>query len=59
MVAALIPRRHGSKLQGIPKPGGTAGKVELWLEEKLEGRRLRKPEGRNDILGLGTHLENG
>ena len=34
MVAALNSRRHGDKLQGIPKPGGTAGKVELWVEEK-------------------------
>lgn len=42
MVAALIPRRHGSKLQGIPKPGGTAGKVELWLEEKTRRKKTKE-----------------
>ena len=42
MVAALDSRRHGNKLQGLPKPGGTAGRVELWVEETTRRKETKE-----------------
>lgn len=42
MVAVANSRRHGNKLQGIPKPGGTAAKVELWVEEKARRKETKE-----------------